>query len=67
MLTVIRADEELPVAFYSWKLLLRERRYAATELEALKDSLVISISYVLDLEKASVPQTNSPARTYKYL
>ena len=35
VLNVICTDEELPVAFYSRKLLLRERCYAATELEGL--------------------------------
>ena len=35
VLNVIRNKEELPVAFYSRKLLPRERCYAATELEGL--------------------------------
>ena len=35
VLSVQRDGEELPVAFYSKKLLPRERRYSATELEGL--------------------------------
>ena len=35
VLSVLRGGVELPVAFYSRKLLPRERRYAATELEGL--------------------------------
>ena len=35
VLSVIRGDEELPVAFFSRKLQPRERRYGATELEGL--------------------------------
>ena len=35
VLSVVRGEEELPVAFYSRKLQPRERRYSATELEGL--------------------------------
>ena len=35
VLSVVREGEELPVAFYSRKLVPRERRYGATELEGL--------------------------------
>ena len=35
VLSVLREEKELPVAFFSRKLLPRERRYAATELEGL--------------------------------
>ena len=35
VLSVVRKGEELPVAFYSKKLLPRERRYSASELEGL--------------------------------
>ena len=35
VLSVIREEEELPVAFYSRKLQPRERRYSASELEGL--------------------------------
>ena len=35
VLSVVRGEEELPVAFFSKKLQPRERRYGATELEGL--------------------------------
>ena len=35
VLSVVRGEEELPVAFFSRKLQPRERRYGATELEGL--------------------------------
>ena len=35
VLSVVRGEEELPVAFYSKKLQPRERRYSASELEGL--------------------------------
>ena len=35
VLSVVRGDLELPVAFYSHQLLPKETRYSATELEAL--------------------------------
>ena len=35
VLSVVRGEEELPVAFYSRKLLPRERRFSAGELEGL--------------------------------
>ena len=48
VLNVIRNQEELPVAFYSRKLLPRERCYAATELEGLAvvDSIIHFDAYL---------------------
>ena len=43
VLSVLRQDVEYPVAFYSKKLLPRERKYAASELEAL--AVVVAITH----------------------
>ena len=43
VLSVLRQDVEYPVAFYSKKLLQRERKYAASELEAL--AVVVAITH----------------------
>ena len=43
VLSVLRQDVEYPVAFYSKKLLPRERRYSASELEAL--AVVVAVGH----------------------
>ena len=43
VLSVLRQDVEYPVAFYSKKLLPRERKYSASELEAL--AVVVAITH----------------------
>ena len=43
VLSVVRDGEELPVAFFSQKLLPRERKYSASELEAL--AVVVAVSH----------------------
>ena len=43
VLSVVRDDVEYPVAFYSKKLLPRERKYSASELEAL--AVVVAVKH----------------------
>ena len=43
VLSVVREDVEYPVAFYSKKLLPRERQYSASELEAL--AVVVAVGH----------------------
>ena len=50
LVSVIRGEEELPVAFFSRKLQPRERRYGATELEGLA-----VVSAVNDFEAYLLP------------
>ena len=67
VLSVIRKEEELPVAFYSRKLQPRERKYSASELEGLAvvsaimhfDAYLITHPFVLETDHRALLFLNS--------
>ena len=67
VLSVVRNDEELPVAYYSKKLQPRERNYSASELEGLAvvtaimhfDAYLITHPFVLETDHRALLFLNS--------
>ena len=67
VLSVVRGDEELPVAFFSKKLQPRERRYGATELEGLAvvaevthfDAYLITHPFIIETDHKALTFLNT--------
>ena len=67
VLSVVRGEEELPVAFFSRKLLPRERRYSASELEGLAvvtavthfDAYLLTHPFTLETDHRALLSLNS--------
>ena len=67
VLSVVRKDQELPVAFFSRKLQPRERRYSATELEGLAivaavthfDTYLITHPFVIETDHRALTFINT--------